>query len=125
MRHTNVPDEQYLAICTSTHSHLGSGRWVNMWLPADIVEALTPLKATRRLQEEHHSSRCELAAAESNEIGAIGFIGNLVLFTGILLTIFLLHVLLASGVEAYWLTKVKPPTRMPLPYVTPCLTSLY
>ncbi|CAN0416896.1 unnamed protein product, partial [Laminaria digitata] len=91
-------------------------RWVNMWLPADIVEALTPIRATRRLQEEHHSSRCELAAAESNDIGAIGFIGNLVLFAGILLTIFLLHVLLASGVEAYWLTKVKPPTRMPLPY---------
>lgn len=85
-------------------------RWVNLWLPADVVESYTRLRPSRRLQAEDDSSRCELAAAGSNDIGAVVFIGNLLLFASILLTIFLLHLLLASGVEAYWLTKVTPPT---------------
>ncbi|CAM9702642.1 unnamed protein product, partial [Laminaria digitata] len=80
-------------------------RWANLWPPPGVAESLAPFRSTRRLQEEDNSSRCELAAAGSSDIGAIVFIGNLVLFAGILLTIFLLHVLLASGVEAYWLTK--------------------
>ena len=68
----------------------------------------TPVSTTRRLQETERESRCHLAATESGDIGAIVFVGNLVLFAGALLAIFLLHVFLASGVEAYWLTKVKP-----------------
>lgn len=86
-----------------------SSRWANLWLPSSVVEELTPFKTTRRLQETDGSSRCELAEAGSSEIGAVVFIGNLLLFAGILLAIFLLHVFLASGVEAYWLEKVAMP----------------
>lgn len=83
-----------------------SDRWVNLWLPENFVETFTPVSATRRLQETESASRCDLASTGSGDIGAIVFVGNLVLFAGVLLAIFLLHVLLASGVEAYWLTKV-------------------
>eukprot|EP00904_Undaria_pinnatifida_P013948 jgi/Undpi1/9684/HiC_scaffold_27.g12140.m1 len=79
--------------------------WANLWTPASLVRRVTTLQTTRRLQETESSGRCELAEAGSDDIGAIVFIGNLALFAVILLTIFLFHVLLASGVEAYWLTK--------------------
>lgn len=58
--------------------------------------------------------RCAFTPAGSSKIGETVFIGNFVLFVGILLAIFLLHVWLTSGVEAYWLTKVTPRTRTPL-----------
>eukprot|EP00904_Undaria_pinnatifida_P013952 jgi/Undpi1/9688/HiC_scaffold_27.g12144.m1 len=82
-------------------------RWVNLWPPEDVVEIFTPLGTARRLQETDGSSasRCDIAESESGGLGATVFVGNLVLFAGILLTIFVLHVLIASGVEAYWLTK--------------------
>lgn len=79
---------------------------MNLWPPENVVEALTPVSTTRRLQEAESASQCDLAATGPGDIGAIVFVGNLVLFAGALLAIFLLHVLLASGVEAYWLTKV-------------------
>ena len=84
-----------------------SVRWANLWPSPNVVRKFTPLKTPRRLQEEDSSDRCQLTAAGSSDIGAVVFIGNLVLFISILLIIFILHVLLASGVEAYWLTKVK------------------
>lgn len=92
-----------------TMFRLASGRWANLWTPASLVRRVTTLQTTRRLQETESSGRCELAEAGSDDIGAIVFIGNLALFAVILLTIFLFHVLLASGVEAYWLTKVTEP----------------
>lgn len=49
------------------------------------------------------------------------FVGNLVLVVGILLGMFLLHIVVVSGVEAFWLTKVRLP---PTPQGT-LLTSMY
>ena len=43
----------------------------------------------------------------AGDIGALVFVGNLILVVGILLGVFLLHVAVVSGVEAYWLTKVR------------------
>ena len=85
-------------------------RWVNLWPSASVVEQFTPLRTTRQPQEtgsETNSPRCDFGSTEPNDVGGIVFVGNLVLFIVILLAKFFLHVLLASGVEAYWLTKVK------------------
>ena len=83
-------------------------RWVNLWLPETTVTEFTQLSATRRLQKTDSVLRCEFAAPGSNDISVLVFIGNLILVAVILLAIFVLHVTLTSGVEAYWLTKVTP-----------------
>lgn len=41
-----------------------------------------------------------------SDISGVFFMGNLALFLGLLVIVFTLHVLLASGIEAYWLSKV-------------------
>lgn len=63
---------------------------------------------TRRLQETESVPRCEFSEAGPGEIGVIVFIGNLVLVVGFLVALFVVHVALASGAEAYWLEKVTP-----------------
>lgn len=74
-----------------------------------MVADYTQWRTTRRLQETDSAPRCEFSEAGSGEIGVLVFIGNLVLVAVILLTLFFLHVALASGAEAYWLTKVNLP----------------
>ncbi len=69
-------------------------RWVNLWWPAEIGEDIA-------------SEECAFDAG--GDLGALVFVGNLLLVVGILLGIFLLHVLIVSGVEAFWLTKVRRP----------------
>lgn len=98
----------------STHNILAFGRWVNLWPPEDVVESYTPVTRTIRLEDSDDWSVCSLIPAGSSDIGTIVFIGNLVLFAVILLALFFLHILLASGLEAYWLTKVTVPTYSPL-----------
>lgn len=62
------------------------------------------------------------AEAESGDIGAIVCAGNLMLLLGILLSIFIVHLAVASGVEAYWLTKVTPTCHsFSTPYISRCL----
>lgn len=43
----------------------------------------------------------------SSNISSAVFMGNLVLFAGILAGIFVVHIALASGVEAYWIAQVR------------------
>lgn len=50
---------------------------------------------------------CSWDGVDVNGLGALVFIGNLGLVFGALVVIFLLHVALVSGVEAYWLAKVR------------------
>lgn len=52
------------------------------------------------------SEECAFDAEES-ELGVSVFVGNLALVVGILLAVFLLHILIVSGVEAFWLTQVR------------------
>jgi len=42
----------------------------------------------------------------SSDISSAVFMGNLVLFAAILTGIYVVHIALASGVEAYWIAKV-------------------
>ena len=72
---------------------------------------------TRRLQETASAPRCEFSEAGSGDIGVVVFIGNLVLVAVILLALFFFHVALVSGAEAYWLTKVSPPSTYVIPRV--------
>lgn len=55
--------------------------------------------------EDFTSGPCE-AETQDHHIGSLVLLGNLVLIGSILLGLFFLHVALASGVEAYWLTEV-------------------
>lgn len=81
-------------------------RWVNLWPPTSFTEEFIDTSGgqPRRLQEVETSSVC---AFEGNEASiALVFIGNLALVLVALLAIFLIHVTLVSGIQAYWLAKV-------------------
>lgn len=54
---------------------------------------------------EEIESSCTLES--ENDMGSVVFVGNLVLVLAILLGIFLVHVMVVSAVEAYWLSKVR------------------
>lgn len=71
-----------------------NNRWINLWWPAPAPVA-----------EDLASEECAFDAG-AGEIGALVFVGNLILVVGTLLGVFLLHVAVISGVEALWLTKV-------------------
>lgn len=72
---------------------------MNLWWPADIAEWITG---------------CSFEG-DPREIDALMFVGNVILVVGILVCIFAVHLVVVSGVEAYWLAKVK--------YATPALYS--
>lgn len=82
-------------------------RWVNLWPPQDFAESFTPVS-----DEAVSADRGGIVESESDASSATGdissfvFMGNFVLFMAVLAAIFLIHVALASGVEAYWLAKV-------------------
>lgn len=65
-------------------------RWVNLWWRFEAVGDL--------------DSSCHLDTEA--EMGGAVFAGNLLLVMAILLGIFLLHVVVVSAIEAYWLSKV-------------------
>lgn len=52
-------------------------------------------------------SACNFEDEEGGMINVPIFVGNLISVVGLLLIIFLVHVLVVSGVEAYWLSKVR------------------
>lgn len=68
-------------------------RWINLWWPADIAEGVV-------------SDSCAFDKGVS-DIGALVFVGNFALVVIILSSIFLLHVMVISGVEAFWMAKVR------------------
>jgi len=80
---------------------------VNLWPPQDFAESFTPVgdkdvSADRGGIVEPESD----ASSATGDISSFVFMGNFVLFVAVLAAIFLIHVALASGVEAYWLSKV-------------------
>eukprot|EP00752_Nemacystus_decipiens_P002264 g2145.t1 len=68
-------------------------RWINLWWPTDVAEDLL-------------SPACDLEAG-SGDLGTSVFVGNLLLVLGVLLGVLLLHVAVVSGVEAFWLLKIR------------------
>lgn len=97
-------------------------RWVNLWPPQSFAEGFIP---TSVFGEESSSSGDGLelgqqdedaergaSSSSTSEISSFVFMGNFVLFVALLTAIFLIHVALASGVEAYWITKVPTPVRL-------------
>ncbi|CAM9250711.1 unnamed protein product [Hapterophycus canaliculatus] len=95
-------------------------RWVNLWPPASFAESFTPqsvsngasrylvelASSSTSLQGGEHGGR-DTSASTSESDSSMVFMGNFVLFVGLLLGIFFIHVFLASAVEAYWLAKVR------------------
>lgn len=64
---------------------------MNLWFPADFARDFL---------------YCTFGDGVGS-IGALVFVGNLFLFVGILLGIFLLHMAVVAGVEANWLSEVR------------------
>ncbi|CAN0007882.1 unnamed protein product [Ectocarpus fasciculatus] len=89
-----------------------SFRWANLWPPASFAEEFIGTSdegQQRRLQEEADGGGgggggCSWDGSLGG-LGSLVFIGNQGLVFGALVLIFLLHVALVSGVEAYWLAK--------------------
>ncbi|CAM9192533.1 unnamed protein product, partial [Hapterophycus canaliculatus] len=65
--------------------------WINLWWPAKVAEDIV--------------SEGYIFETGASDIGALVFVGNLALVAGTLIGIFLLHVVMVSGMEALWLTK--------------------
>ncbi|CAN0463533.1 unnamed protein product, partial [Ectocarpus sp. 12 AP-2014] len=95
-------------------------RWVNLWPPASFARSFTPGSMYGELDQEGEDARSftlarmygeldqegeEGVEEESGDLSSSVFVGNLVLFLVILFIIFLIHMILASGIEAYWLAK--------------------
>lgn len=60
-----------------------------------------------QLNQEEEASGCIFPVTSLSDIGGEIFLGNVALFTCILLSMFVVHILVASGVEACWMSKVQ------------------
>lgn len=67
-------------------------RWANLWWSAQFAEDIY--------------SECAFDGAK-DEINGLVFVGNLVLVISLLVAIFLVHIAVISGVEAYWLSQAR------------------
>lgn len=79
---------------------------MNLWPPASVGRGFI-LKKEQGLSQEEGSSGCTFLVTSLSDIGGEVFVGNIVLFSCILVGIFVVHILVASGVEAYWMSKVR------------------
>lgn len=80
-------------------------RWVNLWPPASIGRSF--LSRQGQLSQGEESSGCVIPVTSVSDINGEVFLGNIALVTFILLSIFVVHILVASGVEACWMSKVQ------------------
>ncbi|CAB1096724.1 unnamed protein product [Ectocarpus sp. CCAP 1310/34] len=83
-------------------------RWVNLWPSESFSEGI----ASRIISDEPDQPSDEddttpsaISQTVTSNVGSLLFMGNLALFSGLLVIIFTSHVLVASVVEAYWVAK--------------------
>ena len=85
-------------------------RWVNLWPSERFSISVTPEVVTKDMEESKEdgdtSEEKGISFTVISDVSSFLFMGNLALFFGLLLAIFTVHILIASGVEAYWLAKV-------------------
>lgn len=74
-------------------------------LEDDDVVAASVLKAPRSRNGGSGSSVSEQCEDAADGIGLL--VGTLTLFSIILLVVFVVHITVISGIEAYWLAKVR------------------
>jgi len=79
-------------------------RWANLWPPQGFAKSFTPTSG-EPLQDD--DTERDVSPSLASSISSFVFMGNFVMFASLLTGIFLFHVALASGVEAYWITKVR------------------
>ncbi|CAM9869077.1 unnamed protein product, partial [Ectocarpus fasciculatus] len=98
-------------------------RWVNLWPSQSFSEGV----ASRVLSDEPEPTSGEddgsgddgdetqrgISLTIISDVGSLLFMGNFALFAGLLVTIFSLHILVASAVEAYWLAKQRATEEAP------------
>ena len=64
-------------------------------------------KAAEEKDEDEDPQQRGVSFTILSDISSVLFMGNLALFVGLLVIVFTLHILLASGIEAYWMAKVR------------------
>lgn len=115
--HSSVRNSRKL-LCADLLETLFLQRWANLWWKVDVEttsSSVDVVSASVLKQDGRGSPRsnegggvssssgvCEDAA---NDIGEM--VGTIALFSAILLGILLMHVVIISGIEAYWLAKVR------------------
>lgn len=73
-----------------------TGRWINLWWEAPFAEDVL---------DEFGQEECSFGGG-LGEYWSKVFVGNLTLNLVILVSLFVLHMVLISAVEAYWVSKV-------------------
>lgn len=76
-----------------------SRRWSNLWWPEGIVTYV--------------DEQCQLDS--SGNVVGVSFMDNFVLYLGILIVLFLAHLLILSAVEATWIATVSPASSLAHP----------
>ncbi len=95
------------------HLSFFGDRWVNLWPPQDFAESFTPGSGEESPSSDESDADQQdrgiepEASSATGDLSSFVFMGNFVLFVALLTVIFLIHVALASGVEAYWIAKVR------------------
>lgn len=90
---------------------------MNLWPPQSFAEGFTPTSEPmieRSLPGDESDPEGggsdedrNVASSSTSGISSAVFMGNFTLFVSLLLAILLVHVTVASAVEAYWLAKVR------------------
>ena len=101
---SGTEDQQYSLSCSGVLSF----RWVNLWPPESFAESFTPTAASEEPEvgQQDDDPESDVSPGPANEISSFVFMGNFLLFLALLAGIFIVHVAVASGVEAYWIAKV-------------------
>lgn len=83
-------------------------RWANLWPSEGFSKSVTPHAVIEELESNGDEDTSERGIFNTiiSDVSSFLFMGNLALFLGLLVVIFTIHVLMASGMEAYWLAKV-------------------
>ncbi|CAM9590962.1 unnamed protein product, partial [Ectocarpus sp. 13 AM-2016] len=83
-------------------------RWVNLWPSDSFSEGIASRVFSEELDQtsdEDGATPRAISQTITSDVGSLLFMGNLALFSGLLVIIFTLHIFVASGVEAYWVAK--------------------
>ncbi|CAM9352767.1 unnamed protein product, partial [Hapterophycus canaliculatus] len=86
-------------------SHLTTSlRWVNLWPSESFAENFATTSGWSTTGEGGNTVS-NWSATKNGNIGSLVFLGNLSLFCGILAGLFVIHITVASGREAWWMSK--------------------
>lgn len=89
-------------------------RWVNLWPPESFTDrflgfipSIIDASEEPEAGQSEDSTERDVSPRLTSDLSSAVFLGNFALFLALLTAIFVVHVAVASGVEAYWIAKVR------------------